>query len=293
MFAIMAIFSILAEPRLPMRVEARSLPNLIQVTDQVYSGGLPDGAAGFEELRRLGIKTVISVDGAKPDVASAEKDGLRYVHLPHGYDGVPTDRAHEIARGLRDLPGPVYIHCHHGKHRSPAATAVACVEAGLIDKTQARVLLRLAGTGKNYRGLHKAVDLAQLVDQQTLDQADQSFPPIAEIPPLAKRMVDMDHLLEQLESQRKADFPKSVEPANDPLHLALLLREEYVETGRLEDTARRHQTFRDLLTAGEEQARLLEEDLDANRRDNASKRIISLKQNCNACHERFRDNTHP
>ena len=293
MLAILAIFSVLAEPRLPVRVEAGTLPNLIRVTDHVYSGGLPDGPAGFDELRRLGIKTLISVDSAMPDSLSAEKAGLRYVHLPHGYDGVPADRAHEIARGLRDLPGPIYIHCHHGKHRSPAATAVACVEAGLIDKNQAKTLLRVAGTGKNYRGLHAAVDLAQPVDRQTIDLADPSFPPVADIPPLAKRMVDMDHLLEQLAILQKGGFPKSTEPAHDPSHLALLLREEYVETARLDEPARRPPAFRDLLTAGEEQARLLEEDLEAGRPEEASKRLILLKQNCTACHEQFRDNAHP
>jgi protein tyrosine phosphatase (PTP) superfamily phosphohydrolase (DUF442 family) len=293
MLLIMTLLSLLSESPLPVRVEARSLPNLIRVTDQVYSGGLPDGDSGFEELRRLGIKTVISVDGAKPDIASAERSGLRYVHLPHGYDGIPTARAHEIARALRDLPTPIYIHCHHGKHRSPAAAGVGCVEAGLIDMAHAKALLRLAGTGKNYRGLHTAVDLARPVDHQTLDRADHSFPPVAEIPPLAARMVVMDQLFEQLDNLQKKSFPGSREVENDPPHLALLLQEEYMETARLEETARHPKAFRDLLAVGQEQARLIVEDLNANRSAEASRRLLTLKQNCAACHEQFRDNVAP
>src|SRR5690349_9452889 len=71
------------------KIDTRHLPNAVRIHAKVFSGGLPDGEAGFAELQELGIKTVISVDGAKPDVATAKKHGLRYVHMPHGYDGVP------------------------------------------------------------------------------------------------------------------------------------------------------------------------------------------------------------
>src|SRR5438094_677830 len=79
----------------------------------------PDGDEGFHSLQQLGIKTIVSVDGARPEVDLARKYGLRYVHLPIGYDAVPREQALRIARAIRDLPGPVYIHCHHGRHRGP------------------------------------------------------------------------------------------------------------------------------------------------------------------------------
>ena len=122
------------------KLTARHLPNPVRVHEKVISGGLPEGDAAFAELKELGIKTVISVDGAKPDVPLAEKYGLQYVHLPHSYDGVPEQRAKELAKAVRDLPGPIYIHCHHGKHRSPAASAVACVGAGMITHDDACLL---------------------------------------------------------------------------------------------------------------------------------------------------------
>src|SRR5688500_5709584 len=99
----------------PKKLAAEHLPNPWQDHPKVISGGLPEGDKAFKELADLGVKTVISVDVAKPDVALAKKYGLRYVHLPHGYDGVPELRAKELAKAVRDLPGPVYIHCHHGK----------------------------------------------------------------------------------------------------------------------------------------------------------------------------------
>jgi protein tyrosine/serine phosphatase len=66
---------------------------------------------------------------------------------------VPAERAAELAKAVRDLPGPIYIHCHHGKHRSPAAAAVACVAAGLLAPERAPAVLKEAGTSPNYRGL--------------------------------------------------------------------------------------------------------------------------------------------
>src|SRR5262245_42817749 len=105
----------------PEKLAVEHLPNAYRITDKVISGGLPEGDAAFQELADLGVKTVISVDGMKPDVETAKKHGLRYVHLPHGYDGVPSERVLELAKAVRELPGLIYIHCHHGKHRSPAA----------------------------------------------------------------------------------------------------------------------------------------------------------------------------
>jgi hypothetical protein len=90
------------------KIEAKHLSNPVRVHEKVISGGLPEGDEAFAELKDLGIKTVISVDGAKPDVATSKKYGMRYVHLPHGYDGVPEQRGKELAKPVRDLPGPIY-----------------------------------------------------------------------------------------------------------------------------------------------------------------------------------------
>ena len=116
----------------PDKLGSEHLPNSYRVTEKMISGGQPDGEAGFRELRDLGVKTIVSVDGAKPDVELAKKYGLRYVHLPHGYDGISDVRLKELAKAVRDLPGTIYIHCHHGKHRSPAAAAAACVVVGTV-----------------------------------------------------------------------------------------------------------------------------------------------------------------
>src|SRR4051812_16326485 len=76
-------------PPVPEEIDAPHLPNAYRVHARVISGGLPDGEAAFRELEALDVKTIISVDSAAPDVELAAAHGMRYVHLPHGYDGIP------------------------------------------------------------------------------------------------------------------------------------------------------------------------------------------------------------
>ncbi|MEM6655987.1 MAG: hypothetical protein AAF596_09305, partial [Planctomycetota bacterium] len=83
----------------------------------------------MRSLYRQGVRTLVSVDGARPDVALAAEHGLRYVHVPFGYDGIPREARLALTRVARDRQGGVYVHCHHGRHRGPAA-AVVVARAG-------------------------------------------------------------------------------------------------------------------------------------------------------------------
>ena len=82
----------------PVPLELPGIHNAFRVTDRILSGSQPEGDAAFAELARLGVKTIVSVDGAKPDVASARKNGMRYIHLPFGYDGIPAERIAQLTR---------------------------------------------------------------------------------------------------------------------------------------------------------------------------------------------------
>ena len=80
-------------------MEIPGIHNAFQVTEKIYSGSQPEGDAAFAALQKLGVKTILSVDGSKPDVERAHKFGLRYVHLPFSYDGIPTNRVVELEIG--------------------------------------------------------------------------------------------------------------------------------------------------------------------------------------------------
>ena len=55
--------------------EAPGLHNVVAYGPGLWSGSLPQGDAGFTTLRAWGIRTVISVDGAEPDLARAQAAG--------------------------------------------------------------------------------------------------------------------------------------------------------------------------------------------------------------------------
>jgi hypothetical protein len=57
----------------PATLEAEGIHNLFRVTANLYSGSGPEGEKAFAALAKLGVKTVISVDGAKPDLENAKK----------------------------------------------------------------------------------------------------------------------------------------------------------------------------------------------------------------------------
>lgn len=258
----------------------------------MISGGLPEGEAGFAELRKLGIKTVISVDGAKPDEATAKKHGLRYVHLPHGYDGIPADRAEELAKAVRDLPGPIYIHCHHGHHRSPAAAAVACVGAGLIAQTDAALVLQIAGTSEQYRGLYQSVQSARALDEALLDELGCEFPATSKLPPLAEAMVLVEQTHDHLKALQRTDWKAPHDqPALVAEHEALLLREHFTELLRTSDVQCRPAEFRRLMQEAETLAQQLETALGARPSDRAaaSQQLARINYNCKSCHQAFRD----
>lgn len=274
------------------KIEAKHLPNPVRVHEKVISGGLPEGDAAFAELKELGIQTVISVDGAKPDVEMAKKYGMRYVHLPHGYDGVPEERAKELAKAVRDLPSPIYIHCHHGKHRSPAATAVACVGAGLIGHDDAALVLKVAGTSESYRGLFQSADEAHPLDKALLDELKAEFPDVAKLPAMAEAMVEVEHVHDRLKAIEKAGWKTPADqPALVPDHEALLLREHFTELLRTKEVQGKPEAFQKLVQEAEAASQALEDSLKdpATEAKRASELFLVVTNNCKACHVEFRD----
>ncbi len=280
------------------KLTTEHLPNVVQVTDRVYSGGLPEGDAGFLELQQLGIKTVISVDGITPNIDLANRYGLKYIHLPHGYDGVPNQRILEISKAVREQEGPVYIHCHHGKHRSPAAAASACLTIGWIQNAQAFQVLQVAGTNPNYRGLFESVKNAKPVAEKVLDALEVQFHEVEPLPPLADAMVDLDHAFEHIQLFAKKDWRLLEEhPDLVPAHEALLLREQYTELLRADYVESQSDVFKELLVDAEIAAKELESILNSAasepqryaKREQLAAAVAKISSNCKACHEAVRD----
>jgi protein tyrosine phosphatase (PTP) superfamily phosphohydrolase (DUF442 family) len=293
--------AVLAAPTSPPAfppLPTSALDNARYVTDKVLAGAQPEGDAGFAALKRMGVKTIISVDGAKPDIERAHRFGLRYVHLPIGYDDVSPEEGRAIARAIDEVEGPVYVHCHHGQHRSAAAVAVACVMNGRLRPEQAESVLRTFGTGENYKGLWASARDARPLPPAELAAVRVAYRETAPIPPLAEAMVEIDQTLDRLKLAEKAGWRSPEQhPDVDPPHEALQLVERLREVSRTHDVSDKPEAFRKLLGASEASAQALQDSLTQWSRSGAAcapptslaGAMKSVNASCTACHNLFRD----
>jgi protein tyrosine phosphatase (PTP) superfamily phosphohydrolase (DUF442 family)/cytochrome c556 len=264
------------------------LENVHEISPGVLTGSGPHGEKSFEELAARGVRTVISVDGAKPEVEAARKYGLRYVHLPIGYDGVPEEKTLAIAKALNELPGPVYVHCHHGKHRGPAAAAVACVAAGKLDNEGAVRVMKTMGTGENYIGLWASAREAKRMDTAA---AQVAFKEVAPVPPIMEAMVALEHAFEGLTFSKKAGWTKPADhPDIDPPHEALRAREIVTEILRTDEHKARPADYQGWMKASLDAATELETLLRAKAPfASLDATYAKLQKSCADCHKPYRN----
>ena len=174
------------------------LCNVVAFHDGFYSGSAPAGDEGFDSLSSLGIKTILSVDGAIPEIELAAKHGMRYVHLPIGYDGFDDARKAQLVRAVRDLPKPIYLHCHHGKHRSAGAAGTIAVSLGWLTNDEAATRMKVCGTAAGYKGLWACTAAAAPMTAIAIDAATSDFPKITKPDSFVASMVEIDETLDRL-----------------------------------------------------------------------------------------------
>ncbi|MFN0136929.1 MAG: hypothetical protein ACKVS9_12535 [Phycisphaerae bacterium] len=280
-------------PRLAdeLPIEYPGLKNVVAYDRAVFSGSLPDGDAGFDSLRRLGVRTIISVDGALPNLEPARARGMRYVHLPIGYDRVPAERTLELARAIRDLPQPIYFHCHHGKHRSAAAAGAALVTLGSCSPESAVSRMRVSGTSASYRGLYASVSTASVVSSARISAVDGSFPEVTPPIGLVRAMSELERIDEHVSAIQKAgwkvpeDHPDLV-PAAEAGRMADIYRNLLADTRTLSQAS----GFVELMHSAHAAAQALEDALIAGESPTElTRHYESMKSDCRACHTQFRD----
>lgn len=274
---------------------AHVLHNLHRVSDRILSGASPDSPEGFDELRGLGVTTIISVDGSTPDVASAAARGMRYIHVPVTYSTITDEQRLEIARAIRDLPGNVYIHCHHGMHRGPAAAAAAAVTLGIMTPERGAAFMHEAGTAESYTGLWECVASAARATGAELDAVPDSFPAVRRAEGLTAAMVEIDFAFEHLSVIKRAgwevpsDHPDLV-PAAEAGRLADNLRLAAEDP----EAARHGAGFLGLLMESAKRAGELEGAIVAGEGgDSLNARIALVGADCKACHGKYRDHQNP
>lgn len=272
--------------------DLEGIHNVVAYGPGLFSGAAPEGDHAFATLASMGVKTIVSVDGAVPDVEGAAAEGIRYVHLPITYSGMSHERSLEISRAVRDLPGPVYVHCHHGKHRSAAAAGVAAVELGILTPEEAVARMKVSGTAPTYTGLYACVENAAPQAADAIDRADATFPSTSRPTGITESMVDIDELHEHLKAIDKAgwlvpaDHPDLV-PLNEAARLADIFRNLKSDP----TLADRPADFHELLSDAGQSAHDLEDMIASGAGDVAAmtEQFKLVSKDCKSCHMKYRD----
>ena len=104
-----------------------SIENFGKVNDHYYRGSQPD-AAGFAQLKRFGIKTVIDLreDYKKDEEASVRDLGMHFFRIPLKTRVAATEEQTAYFLSIvNDAENwPVYVHCKGGRHRTGAMTGI-------------------------------------------------------------------------------------------------------------------------------------------------------------------------
>lgn len=280
-----------AEDTKPQPIELHGIENAFRVTERILAGSRPKFDVSFAALAKAGVKTIISVDGSRPDLAAANQHGMRYVHLPVGYDSIPAHRVAELAKAAGPDAGTVFVHCHHGLHRGPAAVGVICEATAGWSPAQAEAWLKQAGTAPEYPGLYRAVREFRAPTPEEIARVG-ALPEVVKAPALVDTMVALDEHLDLLKTQQRVGWRSVPEnPDTLPAHQATLLWEQLRELTRTEDSAKRPEDFHKLIAHSERAASALRETLraspaDGTRLDRALKKTI---ESCAACHKTYRN----
>ena len=267
---------------------APGLHNVYRLGDNLYSGSSPDDEAAFATLVRLGVKVIISVDGATPDVEMAHQFGLRYVHLPITYGSVPHETLVQLVRASRELPGPIYLHCHHGKHRGPAAAVSLwrCLDKSVSDE-QAFATLKSLGTADRYQGLYTSVKDLVPPSADELEATQANLSEVSPVPPLAKTMAEIDRMWDRVTAIESDPTAVSMQ-----LTTTFDLAEHFREAARLAEAT---DDMRPALILVADELDLLAETIKSGMRNNSapntarSEAITRVNARCNECHTKFRD----
>ena len=262
-----------------------TLENYLQVTASLATGGAPKRSIAYKDLAAQGFKTLVSVDGKQPNVPAARQYGLNYIHIPIGYDRLSPDALSKIAKVAETSEGPIYLHCHHGRHRAPAAAAILLLADNRIGKTRAISILEAGGTDPLYTGLWDSVkefDAAKLdIPQVTLEES-------ADVDPFVEAMVEMDLATEALElavadskTRRKGVREKGLEPI-----LQRIL--DGISDSKRFARDRSDPDFIAELTSNADAILGLKDQLSTHANPINQEQISQLKGRCQSCHRRYR-----
>ncbi|MCH2136272.1 MAG: hypothetical protein MK101_06775 [Phycisphaerales bacterium] len=264
---------------------AGSDPNLTRLDHDVWTG---PASIGVDTLHEAGVGTIVSVDALPPQQKGHPH--IRRVHIPIVYTGISAEQANALLVAWRDCPRPLFIHCHHGKHRGPAAAVHLLQRLGRVSAEEAVALLERCGTSKAYPGLWRAVSTASPVPDKVLQGLKATLVPHRQVRSMAQAMARLDRAWTRIRQAAGNGWKASqthpdLAPDADAAAVTDLLRaaSTHVEVGGSDPLLA--EAFRQQVEA----ALSLEEALAEGDLPQADHILLQMDAACGACHRAQRD----
>ena len=128
---------------------------LVSYNDWLYRGGAPTGPTGFQALKQLGVRTIISVTPSDRERELAGQHGMELVEVPFTREtGLTAKARSKFLLALKARPRPIYLHCKGGSHRAGSLGALYRVKVdGWNFEKAVEEFVRLGGDEKADGGL--------------------------------------------------------------------------------------------------------------------------------------------
>lgn len=135
----------------------------VQLTPDVWRGRAPYFRSSYEELRALGVRTVVDLRGNQPFASAIEKwrverMGMTYRKVPFRFSPFRDwDDRRVLAAMTSAADYPMYVHCNVDKDRTSVAVAAFRVKALGWDPRAAEAEAREAGLRRVFFTLNRYI----------------------------------------------------------------------------------------------------------------------------------------
>jgi protein tyrosine phosphatase (PTP) superfamily phosphohydrolase (DUF442 family) len=145
------------------RLELPGVPNLHKVSDDLYRGAQPS-AEGMEQLKELGIKTVVNLRSFHSDRDEIANTGLAYEHIStNTWDPETKDVVRFVKIVTDSNSTPVFVHCQRGADRTGMMCAIYRIAVQGWSKAEAIEEMTKGGFGF-YSGWQDLIDYVLELD---------------------------------------------------------------------------------------------------------------------------------
>jgi protein tyrosine/serine phosphatase len=133
-------------------VKRPGLPNFYQITDSLYRGAQPE-LEGMEELKELGIRSIVNLRSSKGDEKLIVGYDFKYFHIPVNTFSPKIDQFKQFLSIVSNPDNcPLFVHCQHGADRTGAAVAIFRIKIQRWNVKEA--IDEMVNGGYNFHKIH-------------------------------------------------------------------------------------------------------------------------------------------